>query len=160
MLTHGHVQHQCTYALHSLSIWASGGNLRLSTWDGDLLQDSESLPDSCKFFNLTFVKQVGELPQGMSSLSDMRAQGPSSSGQMSPQYAHMLDTLLIHAAMSGEDNSITVDIRGTQMVVNPVYANDGRVLGILYQHAHTEKQCMLQRRGVDLIQVDVSYTMG
>ena len=109
MLTHGHVQHQCTYALHSLSIWASGGNLRLSTWDGDLLQDSESLPDSCKLFKSTFMKQVGKLPQGMSSLSNMCAQGPSRLGQLSPQDAHILDTLLMNAAMRGEDNSITVD---------------------------------------------------
>ena len=101
------------------------------------------------------MKQVSYLPHMMSSLSDMCAQGPSSLGQMSPQYAHTLDTLMMNAAMSGEDNSITVDICGTQMLVNPVYANDDRVLGILYQHAHTEKQCMLQRRGVDLIQIDV-----
>ena len=57
----------------------------------------------------------------------------------------------------GGDNGITVDISGTKMVVNPVYANDERVLGILYQHAHTERQCMFQGRGVDLTQDDVSY---
>ena len=53
------------------------------------------------------------------------------------------------------DNSITVDISGTKMVVNPMHADDESVLGILYQHAHTERQCMLQGRGVDPIQVDV-----
>ena len=61
------------------------------------------------------------------------------------------------AAMSGDDNSIIVDIRGTKMVVNAVYANYESVLGILYQHAHTEKQCMLQRCGIVPTQVDVSY---
>ena len=63
----------------------------------------------------------------------------------------------MNVAMRGEDNSITVDICGTKTVANPVYANDERVLGILHQHAHTEKQCVLQGRGVDLTEVDVSY---
>ena len=137
---------------------APGDNLRLSIWDGDLLQDSESLPDTSKFFKLTFMKQVGYLPQMMSSLSDMCAQGPSRLSQMSPQDAHILDTVLRNAATGG-DNGVTVNISGTKMVVNPVYANDERVLGISYQHAHTETQCMLQGRGVYLTQVDVSYTV-
>ena len=94
------------------------------------------------------MKQVAFLPQMMSSLSDICAQGPSSLGHMSPQDGQMLDTLLRNVAMGG-DNSITVDISGTTMVVNPVYANDQRVLGIFYRHAHTERQCMLQGRGVD-----------
>ena len=41
------------------------------------------------------------------------------------------------------------------MFVNPVYANDERVLGILYQHAHTERQCMLQ--DVELIQFKLRF---
>ena len=45
-----------------------------------------------------------------------------------------MDTLVM-TAMSGEDTNMTVDICDTQMVVNLVYANDDRVLGILYQHA-------------------------
>ena len=75
---------------------------------------------------------------------------------MSPHDAHILDTLLRNAAIGG-DNSIAVDISGTQVVVTQVHANDESVLGILYQHAHTERQCMLHRLGVDPRQVDVSY---
>ena len=75
---------------------------------------------------------------------------------MLPQDAHILDTLSGNAAMGG-DNSITVDISGTKMVVIPMHANDESVLGIIDQHAHTEKQCMLQGRGVDPTQVGVSY---
>ena len=60
--------------------------------------------------------------------------GLFSLGQMSPQYAHTIDTLVM-TATRGEDSNITVDICGTQMVVHLAYANDDRVLGILYQHA-------------------------
>ena len=71
--------HLCTPLPINLSIAkmkASGGNLSLATWDGEFLQDNESLPDKCEFFKLIFMKQVGQLLHGMSSLSDICAQGP------------------------------------------------------------------------------------
>ena len=132
-----------TINLSMAKMKASGGNLRLSTWDGDLLHDRGSLSDSCKFFRLTFMKQVGYLLPTMSSLSDSCVQGPSILGQMPPPGAHVLDALLRNAAMGG-DNNITVDISGTKMVVNPVHAKDESVPGILYQWVHTARQCMLQ----------------
>ena len=52
----------------------------------------------------------------------------------------MMDTL-VRIAMSGQDTNMTVEICGAQMVVNLVYANDGRVLGILYQHANACLWC-------------------
>ena len=37
---------------------ASGGQVRVSTWDGELLQDEHALPDET-LFKLVFMKQVG-----------------------------------------------------------------------------------------------------
>ena len=67
------------------------------------------------------------IASGMSSLCDICAHGHSSLGTMSPQYARIMDTLAM-IAMRGEDTNMTVDICGTQMVVNLVYANDDRDL--------------------------------
>ena len=131
--------HQCIALTINLSIAqmnASGGNLGLATWDGQLLQGNESIPDICKYFTLVFMKQTSKLPQGISSsLSDMCAQGPSSLGHLTPQDAHLMHRLVI-AATGGEDTNMTVDTCGTHMVVNLVYANDDALLGILYQHAN------------------------
>ena len=132
--------HQCTPLTINLSIAqmnASGGNSRLATWDGELLQDNKSIPDNCRYFTLVFVKQIGHLPPGISSsLSDTCAQGPSGLGQLPPQDAHLMHTLVM-TALGREDTNMTVDMCGAHVVVHLVYANDDTLLGILYQHANT-----------------------
>ena len=68
-LSCGKPLHQCIPLTINLSIAkmkASGGILRLGTWDGELLQDIESIPN-CKFFKFIFMNQIGQSPQGMSS---------------------------------------------------------------------------------------------
>ena len=50
---------------------------------------------------------------------------------------------LVMTAISGEDTDMTVEICGTQMVVNHVYANDDTLLGILYPNANTRLWCNL-----------------
>ena len=37
---------------------AGGGQVRVSTWDGELLQDEHALPDET-LFKLVFIKQIG-----------------------------------------------------------------------------------------------------
>ena len=165
-----HLLSPLTINLSMAEMKRSGGNMRLSTWDGALLQDGEVIPASCNFFKLVFMKQVGNLPQGPSSFSRLCAD-TSQLGQLSPQDAHILKRLAKHdcsriskllmgmnskiqaiEAALNADNSLTVDISGTQIVVNLVYGkplviatgygtNGLNVLGILHQHPDTKRQC-------------------
>ena len=134
---------QCTPLTINLRIakmQASGGKFRLATFDGELLQDNEIIPN-VGHFKVVFMKQISQLPQGIaSSLSDMCAQGPSSLGNLTPEDAHIMHSLVMNA-MSGEDTNMTVDNCGTHMVVNLVFSKDGTILGILYQHANTCPWC-------------------
>ena len=69
-----------------------------------------------------------------SSLSDICARGLSSLGNLTPEEAHIMHTLVM-SAMGGEDTNMTVDTCGTHMVVNLVLSKDDTILGILYQCA-------------------------
>ena len=129
---------ECTPLTINLSIAkmkASGGILRLATFDGELLHDNEVIP-SWGHFKVVFMKQIGQLPRGMSpSLSNMCAQGPSSLRSLTPEEAHIMQTLVM-SAMSGSDTNMNVDVSGTHMVFKLVCLKDSTILGILYQHAN------------------------
>ena len=163
--------------------------MRLSTWSGQLLQDHEVIPNSCNFFKILCMKQVGSLPRGGASMSSICAD-TAALGNMSAQDAKHLDKLMMKPCslitqlpmgwdspefyiekILDEDNHITVDISGTAMVVTPVYKDplvvntpDGNkginILGVLYQHSNTHKQCNLKFGGVDPTQVDFACPVG
>ena len=113
---------------------ASGGKIRLATFDGELLQDNAVIPDNSKYFKFVFMKQISQLPNGVaSSLSDICSR-PSSLGDLTQEEAHIMNALAV-GAMHGQDTDMTVDVSGSEMVVNLLFAKDDNSLGILYQHA-------------------------
>ena len=86
------------------------------------------------------MKQISKVPQGMaSSLSDICSR-PSSLGELTQEEAHIMHALA-KSAMSGQDANMSVDVSGTQMVVNLVLAKDDKFLGILYPHTNTSLWC-------------------
>ena len=129
---------ECTPLTINLTIAkmkASSGDLELAAFDGELLQNNELIPSVCHF-KVVFMQHVSTLPPGMgSTLSDICAQGQSL-GNLTPEEAHVMHTLVM-SAIIGQDTTMTLDICGTHMVVNLVYANDDKIRGILYQHANT-----------------------
>ena len=115
--------------------------IKLSTWDGKLLQDGETIGSqvstSNTLFKLVFMKQyeLNHNERDMVMKFANLAHGISSIDVRMPQY-------------------------GTQFVVRPVWGGGSRsnhILGLLYQHSGTEHHCQLKRSGVDPMQVDFNF---
>ena len=149
-----------------MEMMASVGTLRLSTYNGHLLQDHEVIPKACNFFKLVWMKQVDN----------------AGLGHMSQQDAHNLNTMMKqifsriqllpmginspHPMIEAEldrDDSLIVAMSGINMVIGHVYGeplltgNGVKVLGILHQHANTQRHCVLKQNGVDPTQINFDH---
>jgi hypothetical protein len=115
--------------------------IRLSTWDGRLLQDGETIGSQVStintLFKLVFMKQYDLNHHEMAMAMEFAnlARGISHIAVRMPQY-------------------------DTHFFVRPVWGDGSRsnhILGLLYQHSGTEHHCQLKGSGVNPMQVDFNY---
>ena len=103
---------------------ASGGKLRISTWDGYLLQDHEVVPEQHRLLKLVFMKHADL------SASDMR---------------------MVNAFAQQPCATLKVNMKayGIELVAKLVFEGGERqnhILGIFYQHRNTKYHCELKIR--------------
>ena len=115
--------------------------LRVSTWDGQLLDDGKSIGSQVDtldtLFKLVFMKQYDLNQEDMAMVREFAGN--------------------VHASRHGL--IATMPLYQTQFVVMPVFGGAGRrnhLLGILYQHSETQRHVQLKECGVDPSDVDPS----
>ena len=123
--------------------------IRVSTWDGQLLDDGKSIGSQVKtldtLFKLVFMKQYDLDQDDLAMMREFAGLG------------HRNRLVASDTRPSGL--IVTMPLYQTQMVVMPVFGGAGRrnhLLGILYQHSETQRHVQLQECGVDPSVVDPS----